>query len=281
MKLKKKYIAETDLQKNLHGYIAQNIFRLSGNGTMKTNGENKTPITIVLEQGIIAEKVADKSFYGLDFLAKDPMISLFAADVLGLLPTPNTYNPGGAFLGMAVANTALRTVGVGFELPKILNNNPPIDLTIVVSDKKNTEVIKKVIPLVNPLGDIAEEAVYEASAWTYARVGFRLAAKHASAITASFATYRALGGGKEGNNFFAKNAAVIQYIGASKIIEESEKADTRYWSTLPNEIRLIDFELPPGIYHLELAKNLSDKISLGDIEVTASEVPLLFDVRKN
>lgn len=281
--VKKKYVAESELQKDLQEYLASNINRLSKNEKRKSSKDIKTPVTLVLEKGIIAEKIADKSFYSLDFLAKEPIIAFFAADVLGLLPSPSTYNPGGAYMGILVASAALKNIGIGFELPKILNADQPKKQTLVVLDKNNKEVLRKDIPLVNPMGDIAEEAVFEGSAWTYTRVGLRLAAKHASAIAASFATYKALGGGKNRNgedSFLARNAAVVQYIGAAKVIEESEKADTRYWSTLPNEIRLIDFDLAPGNYHLEIALSPTEKVSLGDVEITAQNSPQLINVRK-
>lgn len=279
--VKKKYVVESDFQKNIQEYLSQNITRLT-KVSKKTLRDIKTPVTLIIEKGMISEKVADKSFYSLDFLAKEPIVALFVADVLGLLPSANSFNPGGAFLGVAVASVALKTVGVGFELPKIINNIPPQKQILVVLDKENKEILTKEISLINPLGDIAEEAVFESSAWTYSRVGFRLAAKHATAIAASFATYKALGGGNgNNNNFLAKNAALIQYIGAAKVIEESEKADTRYWSTLPNEIRLIDIDLIPGQYHLEVSLGPSEKISLGEIVVTAQDSPLLFNMRKN
>jgi hypothetical protein len=278
--VKKKYIEESDFQKSIQEFLTQNIARLT-KPPKKTLKDIKTSVVIVLEKGIISEKVADKSFYGLDFLAKDPIISLFVANVLGLLPSPNTYNPGGAFLGIVTASTALNTIGVGFELPKIINNSPPKKQMLIVLDSNNKEVLTKVVPLVNPMGDIAEESVFEASGWTYGRLGFRLATKHAAAIGASFVTYKALGGGQKENNFLAKNAALFQYIGAAKVIEESEKADTRYWSTLPNEIRLIDLELVPGNYHLEISMGPNEKLSLGEIVVTAQDLPLLINVRKN
>lgn len=280
--VKKKYIAESDLQKNLQTFLTDNINRLSKPPKKKTLLEIKSPVTIVLEKGMIAEKVADKSFYSLDFLSKEPIMALFVADVLGLLPTANTYNPGGAFLGLGVATVALKSIGVGFELPKIINNSPPQKQLLVVLDKDNKEILSKEIPLIDPMGDIAEEAVFEASAWTYSRVGFRLAAKHTTAIIASFATYKALGGGKKNdNNFLARNAALLQYAGASRLIEESEKADTRNWSTLPNEIRLVDLDLAPGEYHLEINNSPTEKVSWGSITVIASETPQIFNVRKN
>lgn len=279
--VKKNYISESDHQKNILDYINENINRLSKKEGKNHSKEGKTSVTVILEKGMIAEKVAEKSFYGLDFLAKEPLVAFFAADVLGLLPAAHSYNPGGAFMGVFVASAALQSVGVGFELPKVLNTNSPGKQTLIVFDKNNKEVLTKDISLVNPLSDIAEEAIYEASAWNYARVGIRLATKHATAIAASFATYKALGGGKNSNeNFLAKNAAVIQYVGAAKLIEESEKADTRYWSTLPNEIRLVDLLLAPGHYRLELILNSEQKMSLGEVEVVAQELPQLFNFRK-
>jgi hypothetical protein len=278
--VKKKYIVESDIQKSINDYLTKNILRLSKDAH-KTTKEEKTQVTLVIEKGMIAEKVEDKSYYSLDFLSKEPALALFVADVLGLLPNPNTYNPGGAFLGIAVASSALNSIGVGFELPKIINNIPPKEMKLVVLDINNKEVLSAPVPLINPLGDIAEEAVYEASNWAYARVGFRLAAKHATAIGASFATYKAFGGGRKENNFLAKNAALIQYIGAAKIIEESEKADTRFWSTLPNEIRLVDLELVPGDYHLEIISGTNEKMSLGNITVVAQDSPQFFNIRKN
>ena len=280
--VKKKYISETDHQKILQDYIDQNISRLTK--INKKQAKNlRIPLTLILEKGIIAEKVAVKSFYGLDFLAKEPIIALFVADVLGLMPSPNTYNPPGAFLAIGTASLAMNTVGIAFELPKILNIVSPKKQTLIVSNSEGKEVLSKDISLINPLGDIAEEAVFEASAWTYTRVGIRLVTKHMSAILASFATYKALGGGKgDGtNNFLAKNAALLQYIGASKLIEASEKADVRYWSTLPNEIRLIDLDLLPGTYRLELMTDLSEKTNLGQIIVNSSNYPQLFNIRKN
>lgn len=278
--IKKKYINESDHQKVLNQYIQQNINRLTKAAAPRKTGEVKAFVTIVFEKGLIAEKVAEKSFYSLDFLAREPLLALFVADVLGLLPAPNTYNPGGAYLGLGVATVALKTIGVGFELPKVLNINIPKIQTLIVKNNEGKEILKKEISLVNPLGDIAEEAIYESSGWVYSRVGIRLASKHAAAIAASFATYKALGGGQRQENFLAKNAAMVQYIGAAKAIEESEKADTRNWSTLPNEIRLVDLDLTPGAYQLEITVGDNEKLFLGEITVNPSETPQLFKVRK-
>lgn len=281
--VKKTYISESDLQKSMQDYLAQNISRLTKSLKKSSATISKTAVTLILNKGIIAEKVAEKNFYGLDFLAKEPLVAFFVADVLGLLPTPNSYNPGGAYLGVIVASEAMKGIGVGFELPRIINNEKPKKQFITVFDKENKEILTKEIAVINPMGDIAEEAVYEASSWAYARIGFRLATKHATAIAASFATYKALGGGRGSeNNFLAKNAAVVQYIGAARVIAESEKADTRYWSTLPNEIRLADLELPPGDYRLELSSSDGGaRTAIGNITVPLQSLPYLFSININ
>ena len=278
--VKKKYVEESNFQTELRKYIEQSSERLRNKN--KQNAK-MTHVTLLLEKGLIAEKVGEKSFYGLEFLSREPIIALYVADVLGLLPSPTTYNPGGAYVGILTASAALQNIGVGFELPKILNNNKPQPLSLSVLDQNNKVVASNMVALVNPMGDIAEEAIFEQSAWLYARVGTRLATKHAAAIMASFATYKALGGGGRENSFLARNAALLQYVGASKVIEESERADTRYWSTLPNEIRLVDFDLSPGTYHLEATTNPLDpnqKIELGSLVVEKQETPQLINIRK-
>jgi len=57
---------------------------------------------------------------------------------------------------------------------------------------------------------------------------------------------------KNQSDQFAAVMASLQYVAASKAIESSEKADTRYWSSLPGEIRIIDFWLPPGEHQITL-----------------------------
>jgi hypothetical protein len=116
--VKKKYVSESEHEKALFEYINQNIARLSKVEKKKTLKDIKTPVTLLLEKGLIAEKIADKSFYSLDFLSKEPLMAFFAAEVLGLMPSPSAYNPGGAYMGILVASAALKNIGIGFELPK-------------------------------------------------------------------------------------------------------------------------------------------------------------------
>ena len=188
----------------------------------------------------------------------------FAAQKLGLLPPPSSYSPAGAYLGLKTGELAVSLASISFELPKI--NNTPVSGVgdLLVYDLKDKLIKKRPLVLSEPLGDVAEMSVAEKSSALYARTGLRLALKHITAIVAAYGTYRALKGKDRSNDFFAKQAAVIQYAASTKTIEATEKADLRYWSTLPHNIRLSHVQLPVGKYRVKvkLGKKL---INLGEV----------------
>lgn len=223
---------------------------------------------------MIPKKVAEKKYFGLGKALNDPktgaaarfgaaVLTVFAADKLGLLPPPGSYNPGGAYLGLKMGEAVVTGAAISFELPKI-ESKPVDDFTYLeIYDSSNKLFERRPVTLINPLGDIAEEAVAENAAGLYTRVGTRLAIKHAAAIAASFATYSAMKGKSNGNDFFAKNAAVLQYLAVAKGIEASEKADTRFWSTLPSTLRLTSLYLPKGEYNFSLRITKGPKAPTG------------------
>ena len=140
--------------------------------------------------------------------------------------------------------------------------------------------------LISPMGEIAKQALEEGAGARNRRIGMRLSTKYVSAIIASYATYaglrQKLGAG------LAKAIAVAQFAMASKMIQESEKADIRYWSTLPNDVRLASFHLPPGQYRLKAnVRDLADESDglkksflLGKIEVDDSGKMKLLSYRR-
>jgi len=270
--LNKEYIDPTEHQKNLKTFIEKNIERLK---QKKHSGQ----ISIIVDNEMIAEKIADKTSFGLQGLSNEPFFRFFMADVLGMTPGPSQYNPSGVYAGVMTADAAMKLFTFSFEVPKVRNTNDYAILKINIYDKEKKLISTENLNLLNPMGDIAEEAVLESSAATYARVGARLATKHLAAITASFATYKALGGGKGKDNLWPRNAAILQYAAATRLIEESEKADTRYWSTLPNEIRIADLNLKPGEYEVELVKSETEKIILGKIVVDEKMEKRIFHFR--
>ena len=57
---------------------------------------------------------------------------------------------------------------------------------------------------------------------------------------------------KNNAEFVAKQMAFFQYIASAKLIAESEAADTRYWSSLPKNLRFSHVYLPPGKYQVKI-----------------------------
>ncbi|WP_127714518.1 hypothetical protein [Halobacteriovorax sp. HLS] len=301
LKVKKNYITETDRQVELKEFLQTKVLTFAKKyrkrswkqeirpfdiDLSKIKTKKSSNITLVLQESIIPDKFGEKQYYGLGKeLSKSPggaILAIFAADVLGLFPPPKSYNPAGAHLGYNVAKLALSEAAVQFELPKIEKSN--LDNSIVLEVwKKNKIVLEKVVPVVNPLGDIAEQAVVEQSAWLYPKIGARLATKHAVAIVAAFGTYQALKGDKGDNEFLAKNAAILQYIASSKGIEASEQADVRQWSTIPKALRMLDFYLPNGSYRLVLRSNakVPKTHQIGQLIVSGQQKNHLIQTRVN
>lgn len=255
-------------------------------------------ISVVFHEGMIAPKVADKQYYGLKkaMTSKNKgtramgaighlALTVFAANQLGLVPPPAAYHPAGVHLGVQTASIAAQEIAIEFELPKVENKTNDSFFILKIYDDKGQEVKKANLALVNPLGDIGEEAVAETSAWRYSRLGTRLALKHITAIMASYGTYKATE--KKMGKMFAKSAALIQYLGVSKGIAASEKADTRFWSTLPNNLRMSQFYLPKGKYTLKVSGLVkkgdqmvpTKTFDLGAIEVTNTKQRKLVNYR--
>ncbi len=268
-KVKKDYVTTTKHQSDLRSYLGGKILGLSKKLRPRTWKREIAPfdidtkvikpmgvgnVAILIEEGLIPAKVPSKQFFGLgDSLAKEsPALAIilgsFAADILGLMPPAGKYDPVGANVGMAVGYVAASQAAISFELPIIEKHTVEGPLVLEVWDKES-KVKEVIVPLVNPMGDIADQAVVEQSGWLYPKLGARLATKHVIAILAAYATYKAL---KEKNEFLAKSGAVLQYIASSKGIEASEQADTRQWTTIPASIRMTELNLKPGTYHFKV-----------------------------
>jgi hypothetical protein len=225
-------------------------------------------VLVVIEEGLMPSLVGDKFYFGLDHAQYESegakilaavgsaVISLFAVNTLGLRPAPAQWNPATAQLGLEAAHFMVRGVGIQFELPMVEPSGSLHSYDLVVVNLEGQQVYKAPLPLVHPLADVARQAVAEDSTFRYTKVGLRVALKHLAAIVASYGTYKMLSKEDDaGANFLARNAAVIQYVAASRAIAASERADTRHWSTLPQAFRLKDLSLPPGEYRLKLEGN--------------------------
>jgi hypothetical protein len=254
-------------------------------------------VAVIVERGLIPKKVADKQYYGLMSAMSDPkssgmskvaasigsaVLTVYAAKQLGLLPPPSNYSPVGAYMGLNVASTAVNNVSISFELPKIEEVNYQERYQLVVYNSQGKKIRTQKLPLINPMGDIAKEAIEEKSAFLFPKIGVRLALKHITAIAASYGTYKLIKG--KSGEFFAKTAAVLQYTASNKAIENSERADIRNWTTLPKEYRFTQLSLAPGNYKLSLVnidtKNaIKNERNLGAFKVSSSKKKKLLNYR--
>ena len=284
--MKKKYVVSTKTQEELKDFLDDKILTLTRRlrpreykkmlrihqpSSRVLEGIRKRPprsnVAILIQRGMIGNKIPDKTYIGLEqgFKSKSKgaraaaaigqaALTLFAAKTLGLMPTAKNYTPMSAYAGIKVTELTVTHSAISFELPKV--DLKPINESIVleVYDSKGKKIRERVVPVINPMGDIAAESVAEDSAARYLRTGIRVAAKHIGAIASSIATYKLTEG--QWGKLMAKSAALVQYLGLSKGIAGSEKADTRFWSTLPDQIRLVNLSLPAGSYQLKIRRTL-------------------------
>jgi hypothetical protein len=272
------FIEPTNRSKELDQFLEQKIKSLS-------KKEKKANFKFVLQEGLIAPKIPFKVSIGLKGAMEatdDPktknsiasvgstVLALFAANKLGLMSPDNSF--GQNYLGVKVAELAVHEAGIDFEVPKVELKPVTQNFMLVVKNDKSEIVLEKPIILVSPLSDIAYEAVKEEAVARVTKTGFRVAAKHVAAIAGAYATYRMMGG--EEKDFFAKTAAIASYLAASKLIAASEKADTRFWSTLPHTIRVVEGDLRPGHYSAELVIEEGENkstLKIPDIDIQDSK----------
>ena len=213
-------------------------------------------VTFILQSDQIPLKKTEKHYYSLAKAIESPGVSgavaqlgtsiltIFASKQLGLLPPPQHYSPQAVYSNLYLAEAGIKEVAISFELPKI-SPSKKLSYSLVVSQNGQT-LFRKNIPIVNPLGDIAARAVAERSLSLYGRVGLRLAVKYATLIASTYALF------KKSDHFLARQAALLSFAAGSHLIGKSEKADLRYWSTLPQDIRILNFYLPLGNYQWKL-----------------------------
>lgn len=299
--LNKNYIEKTQHQKQLEFYIKRKILELTlilfpqdKSQTIKrysipkeviefvSDKRKSSNVVVIIQEGLIPEKAASEQYIGFDYAQYESegakilaavgavALTVFATERLGLAPAPIYWTPTGAHLGLELSHALVKGFAISFELPVV--RSPEINDTLVVEYNDQ----KQEMALVQPLGDIAEKAVALDSVSRYAKVGGRLLVKHLTAIAASFASYKAMRkDGDESRNSFALGLASLQYVAAAQAIKKSEQADTRYWSTLPQNFRLLDLQLPEGEHELFLNiigdNNAEDRrLSLGKVSIGAN-----------
>lgn len=158
---------------------------------------------------------------------------------------------------------------IQFEVPVIPYRANNESFTLIVK-KNGVKVTEKPGLLVDPLSEMAFYTMDSKATSDLVKIGTRVAAKHLTALGASYLTYKQLKD-KVGDGI-ALMSGTAAYNLASKGIAESEKADIRSWMTLPNQIRMNSFKLPPGSYELYVSKGeTNQEIAIGKFDINGSE----------
>ena len=249
-KVEKEYVLETIHQKDLKQFLQRKILSLTRAirprevkreiKRLKISKEVQKLATksrpsnflLILNEGMIGEKVPKREYYSLAKALEGDnptpeqkkvaqlgagFITLFAASKLGLLPPPQNYSPIGMEMGVRLGLAAGDAVAISFQVPQI-KKDPALNKLvrkIKVLNQKNEVIHQSILPIIAPMSDIAEEAVFEYAADRALRQGSRLAWKHITAIGTSIFTYKSMIRNQTAE-FIAKQAALFQYIALAK-----------------------------------------------------------------
>jgi hypothetical protein len=134
---------------------------------------------------------------------------------------------------------------ITYELPMIseIEKLSPSWLEAIGPD--GSVLYKAPLNVIAPLSELAEQAINEHAASIAAKTAARVASKHIAAIVSSAVTYETARSRNDGLMMLLASAG---HAAAVASINQSERADTRFWSTLPSSIRLGHFSIPKGTY---------------------------------
>lgn len=240
-----KYVLATSHNSALKDFLNQKITFLSQK-LKKAPGKDSGTITFLVQDGIISEKMA--KVYEL------PMV-------------------WGAHQSMAI------TMGAGsvitFELPTFSRGAGLQTSILEALDSTGKVVLQSTLSVVAPLNELAEQAINEHSTAVATKTATRVISKHLAALAASAATYES---GRRNNNSMVMLLAMAGHTASVAAINESEKADVRFWSTLPSNIRMGQMNLKKGKYKFRAVfgdpASPSRVTDLGEFEV-GKEVNML------
>ena len=263
--VKKKFVTSSRHAKQLINYINHQLKILTGKIKKRDN------IQVVLEQGLISAKSVKK----INFPLPTPAVPLVTSGGRGLSLIAFTLNVLSISKGLKPSIT--------FELPTVVEKRAAQQLTLIVQDKKGQVIKRTPLALMNPLSDLAHEALSNRVTATYTKIGARVAAKHAAAIATAYISYKkSIRSGIP--HPMAQIAAGLIYAGLNKGIAASEKADLRCWSTLPHSLRIGSLRLPKGNYNLVLERKQGKSVSnipLQGLLVDSSKKVKLLRLRVN
>lgn len=248
--------------------------------------QKQSNVSIIIEEGFIAPLKGKNFAYNLrsaiDNLEDEgtkrlirgigvPVLTYFALGPLGLGAVSRHGNVT-VFTRHSVGETMTEEVGIEFELPYAQASKDIGLYELEIS--QNNEVIQRVeLASLSSLSDYAFINAQEMIANSFTKRASRVGVKYIAAIIAAYTTYSNLK--ERSGEFFAKPAAMAQFLLSQKGIKESEKADVRHWSSLPATLFNAELYLGPGDYQIKylsydsLKQKIRRVIDFGTLKISS------------
>lgn len=253
-----KYVQSTQSGKRLLSYINLKIKNIK----KKVKGKRK--VTFILREGQVSKKMVKRYDFPIGFNTL----------------TYRTVSKGDfiSFVRKVLAVTGGGLPTISFELPTFENRQLVRSYKLIVKDSEGKVIDSKPLVLINPLSELASDALSKRISYIKKKVGARLVTKHLAALMASYVMYKSML--KKGQSLMAITISSASYYIANRTISASERADLRSWVSLPNSIQTEDLELAPGQYQV-IVRDEQTKIdrNLKQLIVTKETSPLLYTER--
>lgn len=235
--LYEKYIEETKYSKELREFIERNRKNLEA--------YKKDNVVILVKDDLISPKTVKK--------------------IEITLPIASFGSQGSGLYGFAksVMSTRQGMPYIVIEFPEIKPQSTINKYKATIFNSNGDEVAETDLTMLEPLSDIAKKTLDDKAALIKTAIISRITAKYIAAVASAYAVY------KQGDTF-SQLTAMAMFAASAKVINETSRADIRYWATLVSDIQMGGLRLSEGDYKLEISMN-ENKILERDIKVKRGE----------
>jgi len=248
-KVRKFYVKPTTYQNQLTSFLKEDHFSHN--------------VAVLLQEGRIAKRIVKEYEFPLPIIGTGSGSSYVSSGT-------NLFDFAFQILHLGGATHPT----ISYELPSVENKPFKRNVKIILTDKAGKFVKESPIHLINPMSEISYHSFQNEIGGIKTKIGTRVATKHLAAITSAYAAYKTSVSNKM-NPLAARFLAAAMYATSNKMIKQSEKADLRYWSTLPNSLLFTSFSLPIGDYLYKVQNAQGINLDTGELKVVDKEISFI------